>query len=167
MPNEPIAERPYMPGYGVPADTKGLVPWSWARDRLDASRDYWLATVRPDARPHLVPVWGVWLGGEFFFSSGTEARKAKNLRANPHCTLSTEHASQPVMVEGIARHVTDREELQSVCAPYEAKYAMAMHVIDDGISDTDGNGGPVFAIRPVTVFGMPDMQSATRWRFSP
>jgi hypothetical protein len=44
---------------------------------------------------------------------------------------------------------------------------MPMHVIDDGISDADGNGGPVFAIRPVTVLGWPDMQSATRWRFKP
>jgi len=166
MSNEPTAERPYMPGYGVPSTIDGVVPWSWALERLNINRDYWLATVRPDGRPHLVPVWGVWLEGEFFFSSGAEARKAKNLRANPHCTLSIENCSQPVMVEGTARHVTDRAELQSVCAPYEAKYAMAMHVIEDGISDADGNGGPVFAIRPVIVFGMPDMATATRWRFN-
>src|SRR3954466_5916257 len=99
MPDEPIAGRPYMPGYGVPSDNDGLVPWSWAWERLDANRDYWLATVRPDGRPHLVPVWGVWLEGEFFFSSGAEARKAKNLRSNPHCTLTIENCSQPVMVE--------------------------------------------------------------------
>src|SRR5690606_27626478 len=32
---EPVAERPYMPGYGIvgPDEGSGLLPWSWAVER--------------------------------------------------------------------------------------------------------------------------------------
>ena len=51
MPMEPTASRPYMPGYGVqgPDAGTGLLPWAWAVERLTASHDYWVATVRPGA----------------------------------------------------------------------------------------------------------------------
>jgi hypothetical protein len=52
------ASRPFMPGYGVaPAsEGSGLLPWSWAEDKLRTSHDYWLGSVWPDGRPHLMPV---------------------------------------------------------------------------------------------------------------
>ena len=33
---EPHASRPYMPGYGLlgPDEGTGLLPWSWAEERL-------------------------------------------------------------------------------------------------------------------------------------
>ena len=51
--SEPEAKRPYMPGYGVggPDEGTGLLPWSWATERLTSSHDYWVATVRPTAGP--------------------------------------------------------------------------------------------------------------------
>jgi len=35
-----------MPGYGTlePEEGTGLLPWSWAVERLTSSRNYWLAT---------------------------------------------------------------------------------------------------------------------------
>ncbi len=62
---EPIASRPHMPGYGVVGaeEGSGLLPWSWARSRLEHSRNYWVATTWPDGRPHVMPVWGVWQDG--------------------------------------------------------------------------------------------------------
>ena len=58
----PVASRPFLPGYGVlPSDEgSGLLPWEWAEERLTASEHYWCATVRPDGRPHLMPIWGLW-----------------------------------------------------------------------------------------------------------
>ena len=46
-----------MPGYGIvgPDEGRGLLPWSWAEERLIASHDYWVATVWPDGRPHVMP----------------------------------------------------------------------------------------------------------------
>ena len=105
MPDEPVADRPYMPGYGVPETLAGILTWSAARRRLETSRNYWLATLHPDGRPHVMPVWGVWMEGELYFSTGPESRKAKNLRADPRCTVTIEDASQPIVVEGLGRLV--------------------------------------------------------------
>ena len=76
----PKASRPFMPGYGIlDADSgRGLLPWSWAVERLSKSRNYWIASTWPDGRPHCVPVWGVWLDDGFYFSSGERSRKARN-----------------------------------------------------------------------------------------
>jgi len=80
----PKATRPYMPGYGLLPDNEGtgLLPWSWAETRLMNSRNYWLATVWPQRRPHVMPVWGMWQESAFWFSSSKDSRKARNLAAN-------------------------------------------------------------------------------------
>jgi hypothetical protein len=49
-----------MPGYGVATEPDGMLPWSFALERLVSSHDYWLATVWPDGGPHIMPVWGAW-----------------------------------------------------------------------------------------------------------
>ena len=68
----PKATRPYMPGYGLlpENDGTGLLPWSWAETRLMNSRNYWLATVWPQRRPHVMPVWGMWQEGLATWFSG-------------------------------------------------------------------------------------------------
>src|SRR5260370_41551843 len=95
---EPIASRPYMPGYGTldAHQGTGLLPWSWARERLVRSHDYWVATVRPDGHPHMMPVWGVWMDDALWFSSSRGPRKTRNLAANAHCTIATANAYEPV-----------------------------------------------------------------------
>ena len=80
---EPRAERPYMPSYGIDEATATLLPWSWAVERLTRSHEYWLATSWPDGRPHLMPVWAVWMDGGLWFSSSVPSRKARNLRPSP------------------------------------------------------------------------------------
>jgi len=44
-----------MPGYGIagPGEGRGLLPWSWAEERIAAARRYWLATVAADGAPHV------------------------------------------------------------------------------------------------------------------
>ena len=39
---DPAADRPHMPGYGIrgPAEGSGLLPWSWAVERLRAARNF-------------------------------------------------------------------------------------------------------------------------------
>src|SRR5580704_19411496 len=100
----PSAVRPFMPGYGMlPAgEGTGLLPWSWAESRLRDSHDYWLATAWPDGRPHVMPVWAVWLDGCLWFSSGGRSRKARNLRARDSCVITTDQAREPVILEGRA-----------------------------------------------------------------
>ena len=69
----------------MPSGTKGLLPWKWAEERLQASHNYYVMTVRPDATPHAMPVWGVWVDDRFYFSTGAQSRKARNLAANASC----------------------------------------------------------------------------------
>jgi len=88
--DQPRASRPYMPGYGIvgPTQGSGLLPWSWAEERLTASRNYWVASSWPDGRPHAMPVWGIWHDGALWFSSSRQSRKARNLAADPRCVVT-------------------------------------------------------------------------------
>lgn len=48
----------------------------------------WLSTVRPDGRPHLVPVWFHWDGERIVAFSKPRARKVENLRDRPNVMLA-------------------------------------------------------------------------------
>ena len=100
----PDASRPYMPGYGIqPADAgSGLLSWAWAETKLLSSHDYWLGSSSPDGRPHLMPVWGIWMKDGLWFSSAAGSRKARNLLADGRCTAATDDALNPVVIEGVA-----------------------------------------------------------------
>ncbi len=155
-----------MPGYGIAGadEGSGLLPWTWAEERLASSRDYWVATVRPsDGRPHVMPVWGIWLHGALWFSSSLGSRKARNLAADPRCTITTDNAVEPVVMEGSAEVVTDLDQLKAFLAASNAKYEVEYSVdfYDPAVNAT-------YRVRPRWVFGLveADFQgSPTRWTF--
>ncbi|HYK91790.1 MAG TPA: pyridoxamine 5'-phosphate oxidase family protein [Acidobacteriota bacterium] len=156
----PRASRPHMPGYGVPTAGKGLLPWSWAKRRLEESHNYWITTVRPDGAPHTMIVWGLWLEGWFCFSTGQQSRKARNLAENPRCIVCTECADEAVIVEGEASQAADPQLLHAFFRKYEKKYNFDMSAFRDE---------PVFVLRPCVAFGLPEKRfpkAVTRWRFS-
>src|SRR5207247_10164075 len=103
----PKATRPYMPGYGLLSENEGtgLLPWSWAETRLMNSRNYWLATVWPQRRPHVMPVWGMWQEGAVWIGSSKGSCKSRNLIVNTRCVLTGEDARNPVDVGGVATQV--------------------------------------------------------------
>ena len=138
---EPVSSRPRMFG-GELEPTK--LPWSWAQRRLDEARHYWIATTRPDGRPHARPVWGVWLDGRFCFSTGSLA--AGNLAANPRITVHVENArGEAVIVEGTAVVVDDGAFLRRVLDAYNPKYRSDL--------GADALPGPFHAVVPGVVFG--------------
>ncbi len=158
----PKASRPYMPGYGLPAAPKGkgLLSWKWAQERLERSHNYWMATTKPNGGPHVMPVWGIWVNSVFYFSTGRESRKAKNLTANPKCVVCTDRSNEAVILEGVAEEVTDAARLKKLAVPYHKKYKPWK--LDPGL-------GPVYAVVPRALFGLREkdaMKSATRWRFA-
>jgi hypothetical protein len=150
-----------MPGYGIAGPGEGrLLPWSWARDRLTRAHNYFVATTRPEGRPHLMPVWGVWHSDCFYFSTGAKSRKARNLAANPNCVVSPEGGKRAVIVEGIAKRVRVTPALRPVRAAYRAKYGM----------DLDPSLGPILRVTPRVAFGFIESETeftttATRWTF--
>ena len=158
-------DRPVMPGYGIlpPDEGSGLLAWSEVERRLSASHDYWVATTRPDGRPHVMPVWGVWLDGRVWFSSGRRSLKARNLDADPRCTVTTDDARDPVVIDGVAERLTDRPAIEAFVAAVNAKYRGGMTV---GFQNPDVNG--TYAVRPervIAISGDDFTGSPTRWRF--
>ena len=152
---EPKASRPQMDGYGVPPVSEGMLPWGWARERLVRSHNYWLTTARRDGAPHTMPVWGVWVNGAWYCSTGAGSRKGQNLAANPRCVVCNEDAAEAVIVEGVARRLPDSEIPPQVPVDYRAKYGWELE-------------GSVFEVRPRVVFAMPEKQfpaGVTRWTF--
>ncbi len=111
-------DRPRM--FGRSGLDPVVLPWSWAEHRLIAARNYWIATTRPDGRPHTRPVWGVWLDGAFFFSTGSLA--AENLRRDPRVTMHLESGAETVIIESAATVVEDDELVRRVCYAYNEKY---------------------------------------------
>jgi nitroimidazol reductase NimA-like FMN-containing flavoprotein (pyridoxamine 5'-phosphate oxidase superfamily) len=178
----PVTEEPLAAG-GATA-----TPWAEARERLanpEQARTYWLATVRPDGRPHLMPLLGLWLDGAFYFVTGERTRKGTNLADDPRCAIATSSTTLPsldVVLEGEARKVTGEAELRRVADAYGAKMDWPLDVRDGGVfGENAPTAGPppytVFALTPATVFGLPglagmgeaggpDPFSPTRWRFS-
>lgn len=71
------------------SDGASPTPWAEARQSLEEAEIYWLSTVRPDGRPHVTPLFAVWLDGAAYFATGASERKAKNLAGNAHCAITT------------------------------------------------------------------------------
>src|SRR5262245_41139706 len=143
--DEPRASRPHAPGYGIAeGDTgEGLLPWSWAVERLERARNYFLSTTRPDGRPHAMVIWGIWVENIFYFSTGRDSRKARNLAANPNCVVCPEKAEEAVIVEGVADEVKDKKLIGRLDKIYQSKYEWKL----------DPKLGPIYAVRPTIAFG--------------
>jgi len=163
-----------MPGYGLPEGSKGLLPWSWAEQRLKKSHNYWIATIKPgsslqngsprNTSPHTMVVWGLWQDGRFLFSTGSKSRKARNLAQNPNCVVCTEHANEAVIVEGTTE-IAEVPARRKFLPTYERKYKFDMSKMK---SDILSMKEPVFAVRPRVVFGLWEkhfIEKSTRWTF--
>ncbi|OGO10061.1 MAG: hypothetical protein A2Y93_02655 [Chloroflexi bacterium RBG_13_68_17] len=74
-----------------------------ARGRLEREHNVWIVSVRPDGRPHIVPVWFVWAEECFYVCVQPDSVKARNLRRDGRVALSLEDGSRPVICEGRAR----------------------------------------------------------------
>lgn len=147
--------RPYIPGYGIPESVAGTLPWSRVEERLERSANYWVGTVSEKGRPHVVPVWGVWVEGVLYFGGGPETRWSRNLAANPQVAVHLESGNDVVIMEGTVERITDPRHalVERIDDAYEAKYQMR-------------HGIPFWVLRPRVVFAWSDFpHNATRWQF--
>ncbi len=175
---EPMAER-NLDGYGAPP-----IPWTRVRERLEeglsqgpgsggpARHTCWLATMRPDGRPHVMPLGVLWVDGALYFNAGATTRKAKNLAHNPNCTITVATHGFDLVVEGEAVRVTDEAKLQRIAEVYASQGWQP--TVRDGALYAEfsaPSAGPppwdVYEVTPVTVFalGTAEPYGATRWRF--
>lgn len=84
--------------------------------RLNSSQNIWLASVRPDGRPHLAPVWFAWLRMKLYVCIEPTSVKGENIARNPRVALSLEDGLHPIILEGVAAPVPEPwpEEVLSI-----------------------------------------------------
>ena len=114
---EPISTR-NLDRYG-----SAELPWSRPRDILasdtpEADLTFFVATVRPNGRPHSAGVGAVWVDGALYFTSGPGTLKSRNLAVNPACSVSVRLRGIDLVLEGEAHRVTDASTLERVAAVY-------------------------------------------------
>ncbi|HKP19458.1 MAG TPA: pyridoxamine 5'-phosphate oxidase family protein [Gaiellaceae bacterium] len=166
MGSEPQRSRPVMPaGYGVPETDDGLLDWSWATERLEAARNFWFSTTRPDGRPHAMPAWAVWLDDALYFEGSPLTRRARNLAGNPAVAVHLESGDEVVILEGEARAAAkpERALAERLAAAFTAKYA---ETHDYRPTPDQWDRGGLWVLRPRVAFGWSAFPaSTTRWRF--
>jgi nitroimidazol reductase NimA-like FMN-containing flavoprotein (pyridoxamine 5'-phosphate oxidase superfamily) len=147
-------------------------PWAQARSGLERAGTYWLATVHPDGRPHVVPVLAVVVDGVVHFCASDRSRKARNIAADPRCAITASSDTLDLVVEGQAMAVSDEAAVRRVAEAYAVKYGWRPEVREGALwADGAPTAGPppyrVHRVVPATAFGFPtDEESVpTRWRF--
>ncbi|WP_406402994.1 pyridoxamine 5'-phosphate oxidase family protein [Streptomyces sp. NBC_00879] len=146
--------------------------WTDAVERLKAAETYWLSTVRPEGRPHVTPLIGVWHDGGLHFCTGADERKAKNLRDNREVVLTTGANAlgegYDVVVEGAAARVSDETRLRALADAYVEKYGSDWTFeVRDGAFVHQAGTALVFRVEPRTAFGFAKSPyGQTRWQFS-
>jgi len=154
-----------MPGYGIlPAEEgSGLLDWAATARRFATSRNYWVATVWPDGRPHLWPVWGIWREEALWFSASLRSRKIRNVLHNPEVVVTADDSEDPIVVEGRAEIVTEMPAIEAFLAATNKKYE-----VNYGIDFFDPAVNATVRVTPAQAFSLVQADfvgSPTRWRF--
>ena len=127
---DPLISRPIFPD-GYLENPKSLLTWQEVEQRLSNAKNYWLGSVRLDHRPHVIPVWGVWVQGRFYFDGSPQTRHARNILENPAVNVHLENGDEAVILEGMCRmlHHPEAELAEPVAQAYREKYTrMDIHL---------------------------------------
>ena len=163
---QPRVDRPVTEaGYGIPESLSGTLSWNWVQERMRDALIYWVASVRPDGRPHVTPIWGAWVDDSFWMEGGSNTRRFKNLADNSASVVTVERGDDAIIVEGDAERV------------YELDAALTQRLLDgyakyieshDYKADADNwKDGGIWRVRPRKVLAWSNYpQDATRWTFS-
>jgi hypothetical protein len=152
------------------AGTRG---WAETVARVPEGATYWLATVGPGGRAHLVPLLAVWVDGVLHFAAGETTRKARNVMRDARCALGVNAAGVDLVVEGEAVKVRDETVLRRVADAYASRYKWHVTVRDGAFHDEEGapSAGPppydVYRLVPTRAYGLGTTNEPrpTRWRF--
>jgi hypothetical protein len=167
-----------------PVETKNLsqyddtaLAWSRARDALvdeqGSTRTFFLGTIGPEGRPHAAGVGALWHDGDVYVVAGPGTRKARNMDANPACTVSVSLSGMDLILEGTAARVHDTDTLEQLASMYR-EAGWPAEVQGDAFTApfmAPGGGPPPWNLYRVTVhtaFAVASAEpgGATRWRFA-
>lgn len=155
-------------GYGVADGTDGLLDWSDVEARLVAARQYWMATTRPDGRPHVVPRWGVWVDGRLWYDGALTTVHARNLAHNRACTLHLEDGWQAVIVDGTSQPAAPPGAALGtrLAAAFAGKYADRGYEPEADAWEGPGAGGLVRFVPTKALAWFDFPTDVTRFRFT-
>ena len=158
-------------------DIYGSEPIPWGRvldqlERTDYRATHWLATTRPDGRPHIAGIGAMWDGGKFYFTSWPGTRKSRNLAKNQRCAIGVSMPNVDLVVEGTAARVSDLPTLTRLAKRY-ADQGWPAEARDGAItapySAPSAGPGPwdLYELTPVTAIAVATAEphGATRWRW--
>lgn len=150
------------------------IPWSRALEQLEAglAQRFWLATTRPDGRPHVAGIGAKWLDGKLYFTSGASTRKSRNIALNPTCAVSANLPDLDLVLEGTVARVTDKAAVARLAGLYSSRGWPAEAsglVITAPYSAPSAGPSPweLYVVTVSTAFGLATAEpfGATRWRF--
>ncbi|MEO8355293.1 MAG: pyridoxamine 5'-phosphate oxidase family protein [Chloroflexota bacterium] len=120
----PKVSRPKFPK-GYVDNPSSYVDWSWVAAQLTESKNYWLCSVRPDSRPHVVPRWAVYRDGKIYYDGSPETRHNRNTESNPNISVHLESGDQVIILEGTSLPAgkPSAELANQLVEAYRKKYA--------------------------------------------
>ncbi len=167
--------------YGTP-----LIDWGRIVDRLEQGlpqapetggpnrHTCWLATINPDGTPHLTGIGASWVDGAFYFETGQQTRKGRNLARDPRCSLGVATHEFDLVVEGTASLVEDPQIVAAMAQRWAAE-GWPAQVDESGVALTAPYSAPSAGPPPWRVYRLDpraatavltvDPGGATRWRF--
>ena len=167
-------------------DKSATTSWETARERLAKpapQQTSWLATVRPDGRPHLMPVIAFWIDGALYFVAGEGTRKAQNLADDERCVIatgSTKLPSMDIVAEGRAEPLSDDADVRRIAERLNSNgwqlEARGVEVFGQNAPTAGPPPYRIFRMLPSKAFGLPgmtgmdkfdqeDLPKPTRWVF--
>jgi hypothetical protein len=169
-----MSDRSVHRPHAEPYVEDGRPPASWTAvvEELERSFTYWVATLHPAGRPHMVPVLGVVNDEALHFAAGPGSQKIRNLDRGPAISVATSGEEFDVVLEGTARRVEHRPSLAHVAAAYTDKYGWEVDVVDSALwGEGAPSAGPppyhLYRLTPHRAFSFPTNGATppTRWTF--
>ena len=119
---DPVVEQMALPAeYGKP---NKILRWEDVRRDLEEAQVYWVASTRPDGRPHTVPRDGIWLDDTWYYGGSERTVHSRNVMTNPAVAMHIGDGMKAIIVEGEAHHTrTSREIAERLAEINNDKYA--------------------------------------------
>jgi len=156
---DPVVEKPDIPPeYGNPTQR---LEWTDVERKLESASAYWIASTRPDGRPHVIPRDGMWIDGGLYYGGSPATVHHRNITHNPLVAVHIGDGQEAIIVEGAAEIEKPTEEMaerlsEESFAKYPQYGRLDPSVYIEGVS----------VLRPRRVLAWTSFtENATRFRF--
>ena len=156
---DPVVEKPDIPPeYGNPTQR---LEWTDVERKIESARAYWIASTRPDGRPHVIPRDGMWIDGGLYYGGSPATVHHRNITHNPLVAVHIGDGQEAIIVEGAVEIEKPTEEMaerlsEESFAKYPQYGRLDPSVYIEGVS----------VLRPRRVLAWTSFtENATRFRF--